>query len=154
MELLRRIKNFTKSTNDKLKIYKTFIRNQVEQSCVVWGSNLSKKNERDIERVQKVAVSLILNNKHSYQEALELLNLTTLKERRKLLSARFAEKCLTNGKTKDMFQIIKKKHMMITRKGKKYKETNARTVRISKSAIPNMQKHPNKKQEEMKSRLG
>ena len=44
MELLRRIKNFTKSTNDKLQIYKTFIRNQVEQSCVVWGSNISKKN--------------------------------------------------------------------------------------------------------------
>ena len=66
MELLRRIKNFTKSTNDKLQIYKTFIRNQVEQFCVVWGSNISKKNERDIERGQKIAVNLILNKKHVY----------------------------------------------------------------------------------------
>ena len=72
--------------------------------------------------MQKVAVNLILNKKHSYQEALQLLNLTTLKERRRLLSARFAEKCLTNGKTKDMFQIIKKKHMMITRKEKNIKK--------------------------------
>ena len=53
MELLRQIKNFTKCTNDKLQIYQKFIRNKVEQSCVVWGSSLSKKNEKDIERVQK-----------------------------------------------------------------------------------------------------
>ena len=65
--LLRRLKNFTKSASDKLQIYKTFIRNNVEQSCVVWGSNISKKNEKDIETVQKVAVNLILNNNHSYQ---------------------------------------------------------------------------------------
>ena len=30
MELLRRIKNFTKSTSDKLQIYKTFIKNNVQ----------------------------------------------------------------------------------------------------------------------------
>ena len=96
MELLRRIKNFTKSASDKLQIYKTFIINNVKQSCVVWGSNISKKNEKDIERVQKLAVSLILNNNISYQEVLNLLNIPTLKDRRAILSARFAEKCLSS----------------------------------------------------------
>ena len=153
MELLRRIKNFTKSTSDKLQIYKTFIRKNVEQSCVVWGSNISKKNEKDIERVQKVAVNLILNNNHSYQEALKLLNIPTLKDRRAVLSARFAEKCISSGKTKDMFPVIKKRHTMITRKEKRFKETHAKTVRMSKSAIPNMQKNLNKKHEEIKRRF-
>ena len=68
--------------------------------------------------MQKVAVNLILNKKHSYQEALQLLNLTTLKERRTILSARFAEKCLSNGKTKDMFQTIKKKTYNVNQKRK------------------------------------
>ena len=46
-----------------------------------------------------------------------------------------------------MFQNIDKRHTMITRKEKRFKEMNARTVRMSKSAIPNMQKHLNKKHE-------
>ena len=145
MELLRQIKCFTKSTADKLHIYKTYIRNNLEQSCVVWGSSISKQNDKDIERVQKIAVNLILNKKHSYKEALELLNIPTLRERRKILSARFAEKCLGNKKTKHMFQITKKKHTMKTRSQRKFIETNARTVRMARSAIPTMQKHLNKK---------
>ena len=153
MELLRQIKNFTKCISDKLQIYKTFIRNNVEQSCVVWGSSLSKKNEKDIERVQKIAVNLILNKKHPYKEALSILNIPTLKSRRKMLTARFAEKCLTNNKTKDMFQTTRKTHNMTTRKGNKYRETNAKTVRMAKSAIPTMQRHINKKHNETKDRL-
>ena len=153
MEILRKIKSFTKSTSDKLHIYKTFIRNNVEQSCVVWGSSLSKKNERDIERVQKIAVNLILNKKHTYKEALEILNIPTLKTRRKLLIARFAEKCIANSKTKNMFETTNKKHTMITRKAKKYQETNAKTVRLARSAIPTMQKHLNMKHESMKKLL-
>ena len=122
MELLRQIKNFTKCTNDKLQIYKTFIRNNVEQSCVVWGPSLSKKNEKDIERGQKIAVNLVLNKKYPYKEALSILNLPTLKSRRKMLIARFAEKCLTNSKTKDMFKTTRKTHSMTTRKGNKYRK--------------------------------
>ena len=114
MELLRRIKHFTKSTTDKLQIYKTFIRNNLEQSCAVWGSSITKQNEKDIERVQKVAVNLILNDKRPYKEALELLNIPTI------LSARFAEKCLENKKTKNMFPIIKKLHNMNTRNQRKF----------------------------------
>ena len=44
-ELLRRIKYFTKYTTDKLHIYKTFIRNNLEQSCVVLGSSISKNSK-------------------------------------------------------------------------------------------------------------
>ena len=130
-------------------IYKTFIRNNLEQSCDVWDSSITKQNEKDIERVQKVAVNLILNNKHPYKEALELLNIPTLKERRTILSARFAEKCLENKKTKNMFPIIKKIHNMNTRNQRKFKETNARTVRMAMSAIPTMQRHLNKKHQQL-----
>ena len=79
---------------------------------------------------------------------MELLNLPTLKERRIMLSARFAEKCLENKKTKNMFPIIKKLHNMSTRNQRKFKETYARTVRMATSSIPTMQKHLNKKHQE------
>ena len=58
-----------------------------------------------------------------------------------------------NRKTKDMFQTIKKKYKMITKKAKKVKEKNARTDRMSKSEIPNLQKHLNRKHEKNKKRL-
>ena len=43
MELLRKTSTFTKSIQDKLHIYKVYIRSVEEQSCVVWHSNLSIK---------------------------------------------------------------------------------------------------------------
>ena len=143
MELLRRIKHFTKSTTDKLQIYKTFIRNNLEQSCAVWESSITKQ----------INSFLIRNDKHPYKEALELLNIPTLKERRTILSARFAEKCLENKKTKNMFPIIKKIHNMNTRNQRKFQETNARTVRMAMSSIPTMRKHLNKKHQELQSIL-
>ena len=79
MELLRQLTNFTKSKKDKLQIYKVYIRSVLEQSSVVWGSSLSKKNERELERVQKVAVRLIMGKYDSYEESLKSLKLQSLK---------------------------------------------------------------------------
>ena len=65
MELLRQMTKFTKSTWDKLIIYKVYIRSILEQSSSVWNSSLTKRNERELERVQKVAVKLITRNKNT-----------------------------------------------------------------------------------------
>ena len=108
MELLRQVKNFTKSTKDRIQIYKTYIRSVVEQSCVVWNYNITKKNEMELERVQKVAIRLISDSKESYKNVLKELNLETLKERRNKLSEKFAEKCVKSDKNKLMFEIKKK----------------------------------------------
>ena len=56
MELLLKMSEFTKSKQDKLHIYKTYIRSVLEQSCVVWILNITKHNERELERVQKVSI--------------------------------------------------------------------------------------------------
>ena len=66
MELLRQISNFTSSIKDKIHIYKTCVRSVLEQSCVVWNSSITKKNEMELERVQKVAVSIITKSTESY----------------------------------------------------------------------------------------
>ena len=46
MKLLRQMTKFTKSTWDKLIIYKVYIRSILEQSSVVWNSSLTKKLKR------------------------------------------------------------------------------------------------------------
>jgi hypothetical protein len=86
---------------------------------VVWNSSITKKNEMELERVQKVAVSIITKSRESYITKLKELNLETLKERRNILSARFAEKCSKNEKTKYMFKENTKLHNMKIRKKKK-----------------------------------
>ena len=72
-----------------------YIRSVLEQSAVVWH----------IERVQKVALKIILGERYSsYSEALELTGLESLKSRRKKLCLNFAKKCLKSDFTCDMFQ--------------------------------------------------
>ena len=39
------------------------IRSKIEQSAVVWHSSLTKKNKRDLERVQKSALKIILKDR-------------------------------------------------------------------------------------------
>ena len=141
MQLLRKISSFGASVRDKLDIYKKFIRTHAEQSCTVWSSALTKANEKDIERIQKSAVRLILGNKYSsYQEALQRLNIQTLKERRKHLCAKFAEKCLETSKTKHMFKSYIKNHSMETRQNRIVMESKVKTNRMKNSAIPYMEK--------------
>ena len=67
----------------------------LEQSAVVWHSGLTKKNRKDLERVQKSAVRVILKGKYTtYKEGLRRLNIETLDQRRDRLCLRFAQNCL------------------------------------------------------------
>ena len=119
MELLRQLKNFTKSKSDMLQIYKVYIRSVLEQSSTVWGSSLAKHNIRQLERVQKVATRIILGNNYSYEDRLSELKLPTLTDRKNELSLKFANKCLKQEKTKQIFQINSKIHKMTLRKKRK-----------------------------------
>ena len=74
MQLLNRASRFTSNKWDLKQIYLIYIRSILEQSAVVWHSSLSQKNKRDLERVQKVAVKVILGQNYiPYKAGLELL---------------------------------------------------------------------------------
>ena len=115
----------------------------LEQACVVWNTSLTKKNERELERVQKIAVNLIIGRKNDYSESLKELNITTLKERRNYLSVNFAKKCLKSENTKDIFPRNISKNKMSLRNREHYKVKHCRTVRMQKSAVINMTKQLN-----------
>ena len=139
MQLLNCVASFTKNRQDLKNVYLTFIRSVLEQSAVVWHSSLTKKNRNDLERVQKVAVRIIMGTKKlSYNEELKILKLETLEKRRTNLCLRFAKKCLKSEKMKDLFPVKKYTLKIKTRRPKKYKTMKYRTQRMEKSSLPYM----------------
>ena len=110
----------------------------LEQSAVVWHSSLTLKNRNEIERVQKSAVKIILGNKYTeYKDALKILRLETLFERRNRLSLKFATKSIKHEKAKHLFPLNEKqKHL---RNSEKFKVNFASTDRYQNSTIPFLQ---------------
>ena len=115
------------------------LRSVVEQACIVWHSSITEGESYDLERIQKVALKIILSDKYTtYEDALKSCNLSSLSERRSELALRFAKKCVKNPKAADIFPY--NNPLIRTRVTGKFKVTNARTDRLAKSAIPFMQR--------------
>ena len=118
MQLLHRASNFTSNVQDLKSIYLTYIRSVLEQSAVVWHSGLTVKNRRDLERVQKAAVRVILKAKYTtYKEGLRKFKIETLDQRREQVCLKFAQNCLKNEKVRNFFPKKKNIHQMKKRKG-------------------------------------
>ena len=116
IELLRKVASFGTPAEDLKVIYILFIRSILEQSATVWHSSLTEENCNDLERIQKSALKVILQEKfQGYKKGLAQLGLQTLEERRKQLCLDFAKKCVKSDKLKHMFPKIIKSHEMITR---------------------------------------
>ena len=78
-----------------VNIYILYLRSILEQSCQLWHYAITEEENSELERVQKVATKVILDSKYTdYHSALEILNLETLRERRKKLCLKFSKKCL------------------------------------------------------------
>ena len=139
MIMLHKLYDFNLPTDEMVNIYVLFIRSRLEQSAVVWNSSLTKGEVLDLERVQKVALRIILGAQYaSYEQALQISGLQTLVERRKSLCLQFAKKCIKSEHSSDLFPL--RKPTANTRNKEKYVVTTAHTSRLAKSAIPRMQR--------------
>ena len=137
MILLKNLFSFNVPIEDLIDIYFLYIRSIVEQSAVVWHSSLTKGEQNDLERVQKVALRIILREQYTtYLEALELTGIETLKARRAKLCLNFAKKCVKSDKTSDIFPL--NVTTVNTRRPEKYHVIHARTDRLANSAVPYM----------------
>ena len=145
MQFLHRAKKFTNNVGDLKKIYMLQIRSKLEQSAAVWHSSLNKKDSKDLERVQKSALKVILGDRYrGYEDALRIIKLDSLEERRLKICLKFAQQCLRNEKMRDMFPKNKSDHGMKKRNVEKFAVKKAVTERFRKSAIPSMQRLLNK----------
>ena len=83
MELLRKVTSFGASYSELVNIYIMYIRSLLEQFCTVWHSGLTEENSQDLERIQKSALRIILQESYStYENALNFLEIDILYERR------------------------------------------------------------------------
>ena len=146
MLLLRKLATFSATSEELKNIYITFVRSVMENTCSVWHHSLSEENEHDMERVQKTALKIILGMQYkSYENALYLLQMKTLKERRNELTEKFAEKCLNVKQMKHLFPMQEKIHNMNTRNTETYKIQTCNTERLKNSRVVQMQYMLNRK---------
>jgi hypothetical protein len=139
MTMLRKLYEFDIPKEDLVMIYNMYIRSVLEYNSNVWFSSITNEERDDIERVQRVACKIILKDEYTgYNQALEILNLQSLSDRRQSLAKRFALKCVKNEKLRDLFPLNQNNTDL--RSGEKYIVKFARTSRLQKSTIPALQK--------------
>ena len=149
MSILHNLVSFSVPTDELVNIYVLYIRSVVEYSSVVWHSSLTQEDIYSLERVQKTALRIILQDRYQdYSNALKLTGLETLFDRREKLCIKFATQCVRNEKMSDMFPLNLK--IVNTREHEKYYVQPAFTDRLKNSAIPYMQRILNKKNKEYK----
>ena len=106
---LRRMKVLEVEPLILLDVYTKEIRSVLELAVPAWHSGLTIKQAADIERVQRVAVNIILGDRKQgdrnfcYDMALVILNIEPLSARREKLCLTFARKTL-KSRHSDMFK--------------------------------------------------
>ena len=114
-----------------LDTYTKEIRSILELAVPVWHSGLTAKQTRDIERVQKTALMIILGTNYcNYEVACILMGVEPLASRRETLCLRFAEKDVK--KDNSLFN----KCEVNTRNKNPVIEPKCNTKRFRNSSIP------------------
>ena len=154
MQFLHRAAKFTNNISDLKMIYMLQIRSKLEQSAVVWHSGLTDKNKRNLERVQKSALKIILKEKYiDYKNALSVMKMDSLEVRREKLCLKFAKACVKNEKVSDIFPRDCMNHSMEKRGREVFYVKKAKTERLRKSAVVSIQNLLNKDVTEKRNNL-
>ena len=104
MWLLRRMTNLQMEKEIIVDYYLKEIRSLTEQGVIVWNSGLTKAQIRDIEKIQKVALKIILGDKYSsYDLACLEFGLDLLSVRRADLCTNYAIKLYKSDRCNQFF---------------------------------------------------
>ena len=89
--MLGRLKRFGVPVEDLVSVYVGYVRPSVEYASPVWHGCIIKQQTHQIERIQKRACHVILGNNYTtHTDALDLMGLQTLEDRRDQLCTNFA----------------------------------------------------------------
>ena len=104
MWMLRRLKPLGASDEELLDVYEKQIRCIAEFAAPAWTSGLNKDMINQIERIQKCAFAIILDERYtSYEKALKVLSKPSLSSRRMDINLSFAKKCQKNERYEHWF---------------------------------------------------
>ena len=131
-----RLKSAGVSDQDILHFFNVKIRSVLEYCTPVYTSMLTEENISDIERVQKITLKVILNDRYtSYDDACKTLITSPLQSRRRELALNFALKCLKSDQHKHIFTQRTSLYYQL-RKIKSFEEPYCKTERYKSSPVP------------------
>ena len=127
MWMLRRMKILNIEPEIILDFYFKKIRSILEMGCQVFHSGLTKNQSRDIEKLQKKSLKIILGKLYTnYEEACTLLSCEPLSDRRESLCLTFIKRAVKGGLHKNIF-IPEKTHNTTRSNNLKLKEYSCNT---------------------------
>ena len=139
--MLRRMLAFNLDIYQMFDIYCKEIRSILEMAVPVWHSGLTRQQTQDIERIQKLAMKIILKEKYiTYQLACNTFSTQTLELRRLKLCSKFSDK---NLKSENSF-FTKLGQGVATRQSDVVREYRCHTGRFQNSSLPFLAKLVNK----------
>ena len=95
--MLRRLKGLGATRKELLDVYQKQVRSVLELAVPVWHPAITQQERKQIEIIQKCAFYIILGSNYTcYSDALELLEIESLENRRSKICEKFAKKCLNN----------------------------------------------------------
>ena len=104
MWLLRRMKKMKIDPQIIFDYYMKEIRVLAEQGVAIWNSGLTKGQVKDLEKIQKVALKVILGDEYkTYELACDLFEITPLFEPRFEICKNFAVKLYQSDRSCDFF---------------------------------------------------
>ena len=125
----------------------------------VWVStqlftSLTQTDRQDLERIQKAAVKIILRSDYkNYEQALNILNIESLDQRRETMALKFAKNSLNDKHFSKLFPLRITKHQMNVRNSEKFHVNSSNTKRYKDSAVPFLQGLLNKETFEKRKSL-
>ena len=101
---LRRLKGMGATLEDLVDVYKKQVRSVLELAVPAWNGALTQICRQDIERVQKMALHIMLRDSYgNYKNVLKIVSLESLDERRQKLCLKFAKKAVRHEKHSKWF---------------------------------------------------
>jgi hypothetical protein len=130
---LRLLKRADISPSDIVHVFCSIIRSLLEYACEVWSPGLTKEQSNQIELIQKRALNIVYPDT-TYEQALTMCKLTTLKFRRQERCKKFfSDICKPNHRLHDL--LPPKTTVSHLRKTRTFHLPKVRTNRLKNSPI-------------------
>ena len=141
--MLRRLKGLGASETELMDVYTKQVRSVLELAVPVWQPALTQIEVKQIERVQRCALYIILGEHFTtYDQAMDLLECESLNSRRLQLCENFAKKSAKHPKFKNWFSVNTEAPPNINTRGSenktmtKFNPVQTRTNRYGDSPLP------------------
>ena len=135
--MFAKLKFFRASRDDLLRVWTSYLRPICEYAAPLWHSSITSAESSKIERIQKRALRLILGSDYTcYIDALTILNIPSMHQRREDLCLKFAKSLLKSPKFSYLLPFRNSDRELRRNPSGLLLETRCNTDRYFNSTIP------------------